>query len=109
LEKGNTVNLLGRTTHALIAVEFFSKGNIKGFQHYAKDFISITEKEIRKAFYFLTPEFQKGIVERFQETQDLLKNQRETKDNLEKILVNLQGIFYMLSASLGFPLRPRAW
>lgn len=61
------VNLMGRTAHAIVGVDLLFQGRVRDSERYVKDFISITEEEIRGAFYFLIPEAQEVIIKKFKE------------------------------------------
>ena len=94
------LNLMGRTAHALVGVDLLLQGRVRDSERYVKDFISITEEEIRGAFYFLIPEAQKVIIKKFKGLQNILEDDKEIQKNKEKVVADLGKLFSMIDTQI---------
>ena len=91
-------NLIGRTTHGLIALDMALQDKPEEFKRYAKDFLSIKQEEVEKAFYFLIPEAQKEIWRRIAEVQASLQFHQAAYKNQKEIYLTLKSLLDMMYA-----------
>ncbi|MBZ9572155.1 hypothetical protein KJA15_02400 [Patescibacteria group bacterium] len=91
-------NLIGRTTHGLIALDMAIQDRPEDFKRYAKDFRSITKEEVDDAFYFLIPEARKEIWGRITEVQASLQFHQAAYKNQKDIYLTLKSLLDMMYA-----------
>jgi len=91
-------NLIGRTTHALLALDLLTQNDSEGFKGYAKDFTSITKEEVDEAFYFLIPEARREIYGKISDVKNYLEDKQQTYEHLSYIYTTLKSLLDMMYA-----------